>query len=116
MTCRVISAPHLDRSDHPSAPGDFATLSSAFRHEVDVVLVARNQHDRPVTNREDEKDTLRLGAVNFHAFQFSKTDKSGCQRSPVPSLSVLRALTCPDHPLTFVIQQLDRQIRRTLSF
>ena len=49
----------------------------AFQYEVDVVLVARNQDDRTVTNGEDETDTLRLGAVDFHAFQALQASQVG---------------------------------------
>ena len=43
-------------------------LMNLFREKADVVLA--------VTNGEDEKETLRLGAVDFHAFQFCRTAKS----------------------------------------
>ena len=76
-TCRVTSVPHLDRPDHSSVPSEecnFATFSSS----VSVRSRRRSCSLKPVRSLRDQqdgrKDTLRLGAVNFHAFQVFQDD------------------------------------------
>ena len=77
-TCRVISAPHVAKGKRlgNAEMMRVRTVSCVMCNYGDVVVVARNQYDRTETNGEDEKDTLRLGAVDFHAFHFSRTAKS----------------------------------------